>query len=296
MLGIVIGILALLAFVPLVHAEDVENETPSGEPLVIAPLTNETVEDLNESDASGFKPLIQELKVLFEPNQERKVRLELELARLRLIQAKIAAKHNNTAAMERAIEAHNRIMDRVRARIEAISNKGGNLTGLDRAIQVHELRIAKLNAILASENLTAEQKAKIEAKIEHIENVTWKLQNIQAKLLNKTKENELEEEELELEENETAEQNCTDSDGGKDYYVSSGFRYPCAGHGTATCGVFGEYCDGSRLHEEWCEDGQYKEEYYDCPNGCKDGACISNNTVTSSCGATGCTSCGCGNK
>jgi hypothetical protein len=279
-LGIIIGILALLAFVPLVHAEDVENETPSGEPLVIAPPVNET--DLNESDASGFKPLIQELKVMFEPNQERKVQLELELARLRLIQAKIAAKHNNTAAMERAIEAHNRIMEKIRARIAAISNKGGNLTGLDRAIQVHELRIAKLNAILASENLTAEQKAKIEARIEHVENVTWKLQNVQAKLLNKTKENETEEE------------NCTDSDGGKDYYVSSGFRSPCAAN--VPCGVFGEYCDGSRLHEEWCEDGQYKEEYYDCPNGCEDGACISNNTVTSSCGAKPCTSCGCGKK
>ena len=188
-LGIIIGILALLAFVPLVHAEQ-DNQTPSIEPILIAQPVNETANDLNESDVSGFKPLMQELRVMFESRQEKKVQLELELARLRLLQAKIAEKHNNTAAMERAIDAHNRIMERVRAEIDKISNKGGNLTGLDRAIQVHELNIAKLNAILASENLTAEQKAKIESRIKHVENVTWKLQNLQTKIQNRIQEQE----------------------------------------------------------------------------------------------------------
>jgi len=188
-IGIIIGILVLLAFVPLAFAE--ENETPSTNVtpiLFVVPPTNETTDDLNESDASGFKPLIQELKAMFEPNLEKKARLELELARLRLIQAKIAARTNNADAMEQAIASHNKIMERIRARIDSISNKGGNLTGLDRAIQVHERILAKFNAILASENLTAEQKAKIEAKIQHVENVTWKLKALEAKIQNKTQE------------------------------------------------------------------------------------------------------------
>ncbi len=180
-LGIIIGILALLAFVPLVHAEQ-ENQNTFAEPILIAQPVNETANDLNESDASGFKPFMQELRAAFEFNQEKRLHLEIELARLRLIQAKIAAKHNDSAAVENAINAHNRIMERVRAKINEISNKGGNVTGLNRAIQVHELKIAKLNAILASENLTTKQIAKIEARIEHVENVTEKLKALQAKI------------------------------------------------------------------------------------------------------------------
>jgi uncharacterized coiled-coil protein SlyX len=218
-IGIMIGILALLAFVPLAFAE--ENDTPSTNVtpiLFVAPPANETneTEDLNESDASGFKPFIQELKVMFEFNKERKAHLELELARLRLIQAKIAAKTNNTDAMEQAISSHNRIMERIRAEISEISNKGGNLTGLERAIYVHELRIEKLNSILESANLTAEQKAKIEARIQHVENVTWKLKALEAKMqerLNKSSDENETEEENELEENETA--GCTTGTCGK---------------------------------------------------------------------------------
>ena len=64
---------------------------------------------------------------------------------------------------------------------------------------------------------------------------------------------------------------CIDLDGGKDYYVSSGFRNPCSTN--TSCGIFGEYCDEDRLHEEWCEEGELKEEYHICPNGCSNGAC-----------------------
>lgn len=199
---VLVAVLALLACVPVVFAEG--NQTPATEHMLIAPPTNETAE-LDESDVSGFKPLIQELRVAFESKPERKIQLELELARLRLIQAKIAAKHNNTLAVERAISAHNRIMERVRAEIATISNKGGNITGLERAIQVHEMRIAKLGAILSSENLTAEQKAKIESKIEHVENVTWKLKTLEEKIQNKTIKNETREQKPSCSANKTNE-------------------------------------------------------------------------------------------
>jgi DNA repair exonuclease SbcCD ATPase subunit len=206
-LGIVIAILAVLALMPLVFAEENTTTNDSNESVVIAPPANETTEeaeDLNESDVGGFKLLVQELKVMFTSNQEKKAHRELELARLRLIQAKIAAKHNNTAAMEKALDAHNKLVEQVKARISAISNKGGNITGLERAIQVHERKIELLNEILAKVNLTEAERAKVEARLGHVENVTEKLKALQEKLENKTVKNETEEEE-ELEENETEE-------------------------------------------------------------------------------------------
>ncbi|MEM2874161.1 MAG: hypothetical protein QW063_01795 [Candidatus Nanoarchaeia archaeon] len=174
--------LLLLSIITFAHAQEgnaTTNETVE--------LEQEEAQELNESDVSGFKVLMQELKVMFALNQEKKAQLELELARLRLIQAKIAAKNNNTIAMEKALEAHQKLMEKVRARINAISNKGGNITGLERAIQVHERRIELLNEILAKVNLTEEERAKIEARLGHVENVTEKLKALQEKLQNRTR-------------------------------------------------------------------------------------------------------------
>lgn len=218
--------------------------------------------DLNDSDVSGFKVQLKELKTMLTLNQEKKAQLELELARLKLIQAKIAAKNNDTVAMEKALEAHNKLLERVNATVNAMSNKGGNITGLARAIQVHEKRIELLNTILASKNLTAEQKAKIEAKIEHAENITAKLKALQEKLQNKT------------EENETAEQNCTETDGGVNYYVmGSANPCPCHGNNCPTCGIWADKClNETTLLEYSCDN--LNGEQYNCPNGCEDGACI----------------------
>jgi ribosome-associated translation inhibitor RaiA len=205
--------LLLLSVMAIAHAQEnnvTTNQTNESEQL--------QVEDLNESDAGGFKILVQELKVMFTSNQEKKAQFELELARLRLIQAKIAAKHNNTAAMENALEVHQRLLEKVKARINAISNKGGNVTGLERAIQVHERRIELLNEILAKVNLTESERAKIEARLGHVENVTEKLKAIQEKLENKTVKNETKEENetggCNLT-NETNKTNCTSCGCGK---------------------------------------------------------------------------------
>lgn len=75
---------------------------------------------------------------------------------------------------------------------------------------------------------------------------------------------------------------CTDSDGGKDYYVKGTLTFT---KGTLTSAIPIEYPDkcgsSSKLNERFC--GVSKEERsddwvesttYDCPNGCKDGACV----------------------
>ena len=73
---------------------------------------------------------------------------------------------------------------------------------------------------------------------------------------------------------------CTDSDGGKDYYVKGILISELEG-------FLGEedYCideegfkyvsEGSRVGEWYCQDiNDGATTFYDCPNGCKDGACV----------------------
>jgi coenzyme F420-reducing hydrogenase delta subunit len=109
--------------------------------------------------------------------------------------------------MQKAMDAHEKLLDAVQARITAIKNKGGNITGLERAVQVHERRIEILNKILAKANLTEEQRAKIEAKIAHAENVTAKLKALEEKV-QEVKQKAKEENKTNLL-NETEEQNET---------------------------------------------------------------------------------------
>ncbi len=133
-----------------------------------------SVDDLNENESiNGLKMGWRNVEIWFTFNQEKKAEKELDLARLELIRAKIAAKNDNSVAMEKALDAHQKILDRVEKRVGKVK-----LTGLERAIQVHEARIAKMNEILANANLTAEQKTKIEAKITKATNVTAKLSEL----------------------------------------------------------------------------------------------------------------------
>ena len=74
---------------------------------------------------------------------------------------------------------------------------------------------------------------------------------------------------------------CVDSDGGKIYTVQ----------GTVQKGVsvkVTDYClDEVQLREHYCSDNQFKAlevEFYNCPNGCSNGACIE--ISTSSTGGT----------
>ena len=139
--------------------------------------------EMNESAGAG-KIAWTNVKLWFTFGQEKKAQVELQLAKLQLIRAKIAAKNNDSQAVEKALEAHERIIERVKARINAIdgadTEKEANATvaklrGLERAIQVHERRITFLNNVLENANLTDAQRAKIEAKLGKLGNVTAQL-------------------------------------------------------------------------------------------------------------------------
>ena len=71
---------------------------------------------------------------------------------------------------------------------------------------------------------------------------------------------------------------CTDSDGGKDYYVKGTVSYS-SGSMTDICSGY----NNQSVEEYYCDDDPdyfYKVYTYNCPNSCKDGACISGVNVT----------------
>jgi ribosome-associated translation inhibitor RaiA len=122
--------------------------------------------EMNES-ASNMDVLGQQIKIWFTFNKEKKIDAELKLARLRLIQANIAAKNNHSAAMEKALEAHERILNRVKERItklddrsdlKNLNNSAVKLLAMERAIEVHQLRVDHLQNVLANANLTEKQR------------------------------------------------------------------------------------------------------------------------------------------
>jgi hypothetical protein len=203
---IALAAMLVLAVAPAVFAENesvVSNETP----VLIAPAPNTTSttvdaettaeinDDLNES-VSGMRIGWERVKLGLTFNNEKKAMQELKLARLRLIQARIFAKNGNEKAMEKALDAHERLIERVKTRVNAIDGAFDNksarlaaakLVGLERAIEVHEARITKLSALLASENLTDAQKARIEDKLAKVEANTEKLKELEADKRDKLK-------------------------------------------------------------------------------------------------------------
>ncbi len=196
-------IATLLFAMPMALAEETDDSV-SDTDSVIAPapedtedvtsteVDEETVAELNDDLDESVTPVRmgwENVKLWFTFNNEKKAMQEFKIARLRLVQARIAARNNDTEAMQNALEAHNRILERIQARIDAIDGasdeKGAKaaadkLIGLERAIEVHEARISKLNAILASENLSEQQRAVIEARLAKAENNTAHLKEVQA--------------------------------------------------------------------------------------------------------------------
>src|SRR3989338_2037364 len=84
-------------------------------------------------------------------------------------------------------------------------------------------------------------------------------------------------------------QTCTDTDGGENYYVKgavSGYD----GNGAYIANI-SDVCEGSNLtvpisinnlRERICYGIYGKDVFYTCPSGCKNGACVSNQTCTDS--------------
>ncbi|MBN2127002.1 MAG: hypothetical protein JW703_01255 [Candidatus Diapherotrites archaeon] len=69
--------------------------------------------------------------------------------------------------------------------------------------------------------------------------------------------------------------NCIDSDTGKNYF-EKGTTF--LKKGTITSGAQTDYCNGSTLHEKYCENNTVKDEIYNCESGCLEGACKLNSS------------------
>ncbi len=204
MLVALLGIALMLSTLSFVLAEDsndsssaiaLYNDTsnlPDG--IVIAPAPGNISDDFNET--SSWKIGWQQIKIAMTFNEDKKAQMELKLAEMRLNQARHAAKNNNSEAMQKALEAHDRIIQKIQERVQKMESRGdenstkekiGNLYALQQAVQVHEERIAKLGALLENENLTEQEKQVIQMRLEKAQNNTAHLQEVQTEKEDKLK-------------------------------------------------------------------------------------------------------------
>ncbi len=207
-----VGIMVLalmLAIMPLALAEDTSSDAialyndtsnlPDG--IVISPapvdnsITEEAQDDLEEN-VSSWKINREKIKNWFTFNQEKKAERELKIAKMLLVQAKIHARNNDTQAMEKSLEAHDRLINRVKERVQSINGRSDEkglrdnaekLVGLERSIEVHEARIERLGELLNNENLSEERKQVIQAQIEKAQNNTAGLVQVQLRQQEKIK-------------------------------------------------------------------------------------------------------------
>lgn len=129
----------------------------------------------------GFKTFGEKMRLAFTFKQEAKAKTEIELAELRLLEAKAMFMKGNVEAFKKAQEKHDELIVKAKERISKIEEDGdsekirmnaGKLVGLERAIEVHNYKIDKLKEIISSGNLSEEQIAKFEEKISMMQNKT----------------------------------------------------------------------------------------------------------------------------
>jgi hypothetical protein len=193
--------LMLIASLSFVMAEDNSSDAIAlyddtsnlSDGIVISPAP-QVIDDFNET--SSWKTGWQQIKIALTFNQEKKAEMELKLAEMRLNQARHASKNNNTEAMQRAMDAHDRIIQRIQDRVQKVESKSnenstkekiGSLYALQQAVQVHEQRVAKLGAILENDNLSEKQKEVVEMRLQKAQNNTAHLQEVQAQKEDKLK-------------------------------------------------------------------------------------------------------------
>lgn len=191
---IIIGCVALFLMLFSFSFALAENETSNVSDEVVPILISEPpVVTLNVTDVSSGNIFWKEVGLWFTFNQEKKMEKEMELAQMRLQQAEFAASHNRTRAAENALEAYEKLIARAEKRSELIKENNGTdsrvlrLAAMDQAILAHQERIQKLSDYLATANLTDEQKAKIQDRLDKAENVTSHLQEVQSEKEDKIK-------------------------------------------------------------------------------------------------------------
>jgi len=183
------GLLALvlvLAVFPQVIAEEVvlENETNT-EDSVIAPAS---VEETNET-VTPAQLRRARWQIWFTFNKERKAERQLRLAEMELIRARMAAMKNDSKTLHEALKNQEDLLEKVRKTVqnrreknteEGINQTTTWLTGIDRAIEVHENKITRLNLLISEgTNLTEEQISLIQEKINQTQEVIGHLKEVQ---------------------------------------------------------------------------------------------------------------------
>lgn len=181
---VLIALFLMLFSFSFAMAENVDNSSSEDSPMLISAQEDEG----NISESEAMENLFwKKADIWFTFNQEKKAEKELKLAELQLVRARVAAKNNNTKAMEGALEAHQRLIEKIQKRISKFEDKDSaaelknatdKLVGLERAMEVHELRIDRLNVLLNNSNLSADEIAKIQARIEKAENSTQHLRDV----------------------------------------------------------------------------------------------------------------------
>jgi chromosome segregation ATPase len=238
MAGFVVLLLMLFSF-SFALAEN-ETDNVSGEtPVLISAPPDVEINNISEEEATG-NLFWKKADIWFTLNQEKKAEKELRLAELQLVRARVAAKNKNINAMENALEAHRNLIEKVQNRISKFEDKNSaadlknstnKLVGLQRAIEVHELRIERLNVLLNNSNLSADEIANIQARIDQAESNTQHLKDVteaqrkrnelKLKAMNKIK-NEFEEDDS-SEENETEDEleNETEEEDENEFFKGS---------------------------------------------------------------------------
>jgi hypothetical protein len=160
--------------------------------MIIVPFTSADINSDSElgltEDVSGGKIAMKQFKLWFTFNQENKIMGEIELAKMRLIQAKIAARNGDSKAIENALMAHETSMERVinkmgqivdTSDVEKSTESAAKLIRLENAIQVHERRIDYIVNVLETSDLSEMQRSQIESRIQKINTTIVRLNTIQ---------------------------------------------------------------------------------------------------------------------
>lgn len=155
---VVLLILASMLVIPITLAEEDE------EVLVISSSPEE------DQIPSAFRFGWEKFKLNFVKNQTIRAERELQLARWKIAEARVATRNGNMKRAEKAMEAHEQILRRVQDRVSKMENNSMT-PGLDNAIRVHRQRLASLNMTLQNANLSEEQRVRIEARIGKTDNV-----------------------------------------------------------------------------------------------------------------------------
>lgn len=188
------GLLALIlvmAVFPQVIAErpteciGSDNQSLESPDCVISPAS---VEETNET-VTPAQLRRARWQMWFTFNKERKAERQLQLAEMELIRARMAALKNDSKTLHEALKNQEELLEKVRNAVENKREKNTEqglnesttwLTGIDRAVEVHENKITRLNLLISEgTNLSEEQISLIQQRINQTQQTIEHLKEVQ---------------------------------------------------------------------------------------------------------------------